>query len=69
MGAGLFGVMAAAVFFVWHLSSLESYGVAYLSPLVDGDSGSWLWSFLRKPLWLDRFRDPRLAGRDKRRQK
>ena len=69
MGAGLFGVMAAAVFFVWHLSSLESYGVAYLCPLVDGDSGSWLWSFLRKPLWLDRFRDPRLTGRDKRRQK
>ena len=69
MAAGIFGVMAAVTGLVWHLCTLESYGVAYLSPFVDGGSGGWLWSLLRQPLWKDKYRDPAVAGADLRKQK
>ena len=42
MGAGMFGVMAALALLIWHLCTLESYGIAYLSPLVDGGQGGWM---------------------------
>lgn len=69
MFAGIFGIMAVTTLLVWHLCSIESYGVCYLSPLADGAKGGWLWSLLKKPLWKDKFRDPAVAGRDLRKQK
>ena len=69
MASGIFGLMAATVLLVWHLCSIESYGVCYMSPLADGKPGGWLWSLLKKPLWKDKFRDPDLAGTDQRKQK
>jgi len=69
MAAGIFGVMSATALLVWHLCSLDSYGVSYLYPFVDGTDGGWLWSLLRKPLWKEKFRNPVIAGQDVRKQK
>ena len=69
MFAGIFGIMAVTTLTIWHMCSIESYGVCYLSPLVDGAQGSWIWSLLKKPLWKDKFRDPTVAGKDLRKQK
>lgn len=69
MFAGIFGLMAVTAFLVWHLCSIESYGVCYMAPLVDGGKGSWLWSMMEKPLWKDKYRDPAVAGNDLRKQK
>lgn len=69
MFAGIFGLMAATAFLVWHLCSIESYGVCYMAPLVDGGKGGWLWSMLKQPMWKDKYRDPAVAGQDLRKQK
>lgn len=69
MGAGIIGVMAAVALLVWHLCSIESYGICYMSPFVDGTGDGWMWSLLRQPLWSDKFRDPAIAGEDVRKQK
>ncbi len=69
MFAGIFGIMAVTTLMIWHMCSIESYGVCYMSPLADGAKGGWLWSMLKKPLWKDKFRDPTLAGKDLRKQK
>lgn len=69
MAGGIFGVMSAAALLVWHLCSLDSYGVCYLFPFVDGTDGGWLWSLLRKPMWKEKFRNPVIAGPDVRKQK
>lgn len=67
--AGIFGVMAGAALLVWHLCSIESYGVCYMAPFVDGKGGGWKWSLLRQPLWNDKYRDPALVDKDVRKQK
>lgn len=69
MAGGIFGVMTGGILLIWHLCSLESYGISYLYPLVDGKSDGWLWVLLRKPLWKDRWRNPVIAGKDLRKQK
>jgi len=68
-GAGLFGIIALFTLMLWHLCTIETYGISYLHPFVDTDSGGWLRSLLRKPLWTDTMRDKKIAGYDLRRQK
>lgn len=66
---GLYGLGLCAALLGWHLCSLESFGVAYMSPLCDGGVRQWLSSLLQPPLWLSKRRDSSIAGRDRRNQK
>lgn len=66
---GMFGIMAALVALIWHLCAIDSFGVAYMSPVVDQSPGALKRAFLRTPLWKDKLRDPALNTPDKRNQK
>ena len=66
---GIFGVTAVAAMIVWHLCTIESYGISYLHPFVEGGSEGWLKSLLRLPPWKEKFRDRKIAGYDRRKQK
>ncbi len=68
-GAGLFGVAAGLVLLVWHLSSIESFGVAYTSPLTDTGKHGVLRTLVRAPIRQDKFRDEFPGVQDRRRQK
>jgi len=50
---------------LWHLCSMESFGVAYTAPLSEGGLWAWLRTLLRPPLWVTRRRPEELAGEDK----
>ena len=58
---GLFGVMAAMLILTFHLCSLRSFGVPYLSPIAPLSLGDLKDSFVRVPAWMMRKR-PRLTG-------
>ena len=66
---GIFGVATALALTVWHLCTIESYGTSYLHPFVDDSGDGWLHSLLRLPLWKEKFRDRKIAGFDRRKQK
>lgn len=69
VAAGIFGLTAALALLVWHLCTLENFGVAYLSPFVDSERPSVFHTLLRRPQPDYKFRDPALAGRNRRRQR
>lgn len=67
--AGIFGLTAALAFTVWHLCTLENTDVAYLSPLVDCETGAPAHTLLRRPQQDYKLRDPALVSRNRRRQR
>lgn len=66
---GIFGVTAVVTLLVWHLCTIDSYGIGYLHPFVDEGWRDWLHSILRRPLWREHIRDKKIAGIDLRKQK
>lgn len=68
VAGGLFGLIAGAALLIWHLCTLESFGVAYTSPMTDSERGLWQ-VLVRLPLRAYKYRDPALRGPDRRRQK
>lgn len=66
---GMFGIMLTLALLVWHLCSLETFGVAYTEPL--SEKGVWgsLSVFLQFPLWREKYRPTSLRTYDRRRQK
>ena len=68
MLAGLFGLMAGLTLLIWHLTTLESFGVAYTAPVTDSDQG-FASVLLRRPLRRKKFRPGELGSRDRRRQR
>ena len=67
--AGMFGIMAGMSLLIYHLCTIESFHVAYMSPLSDGGTDSFTRSILRPPLWKSKHRDPALQTADRRNQK
>ncbi|MBR4078248.1 MAG: spore germination protein, partial [Oscillospiraceae bacterium] len=67
--AGIFGVTALFLLGIHHLCTIESCGIAYMHPFVDGDGAAWLRTLLRQPLWKERYRDRKIAGIDVRKQR
>ena len=67
--AGIFGVTTLFMLLIWHLCTIESCGIAYMHPFVDGSGDARLRSILRSPLWKDLYRDKKIAGFDLRKQK
>ena len=68
--AGLFGLMAGCAALVYHLASIESFGVAYLTPFAP-NSGTKIYGqkVFRPPLPKRKFRDLALEPRNRRNQK
>ncbi len=66
---GIFGVTVLFTMCIWHLCTIESCGISYMHPFVDGDDAAWLRTILRRPLWKDIYRDRDIAGTDLRKQK
>ncbi|MBR5490510.1 MAG: spore germination protein, partial [Oscillospiraceae bacterium] len=62
---GLYGLMLGVVLLMWHLCSLESFGIAYTHPLSEGKTRESLATILRPPLWLSKKRDEALGGKDR----
>ncbi|NPV90046.1 MAG: spore germination protein [Firmicutes bacterium] len=58
---GLFGIMAGLLFMTFHLCSLRTFGVPFLSPLAPLSLGDLKDSLIRVPNWMMGFR-PRLIG-------
>ena len=69
MAAGMFGIIMGAVFLLWHLCSLESFGRAYMTPLTEGRGGDSGGVFIRRPPWRNLYRDPTINGGDVRRRR
>ncbi len=67
--AGLFGIIAGLVMIICHLCNVDSFGLAFLSPLADGGPAGVFRLVFRKPLYNDKMRDPSLNTVDKRNQK
>jgi len=70
MLGGMFGLMIAAVLLVYHLATLESFGVPYMSPFV---GRAWREaarrSVIRLPMPEDKYRDKALNTPNRRKQK
>lgn len=66
---GAFGIMFASALLIFHLASIESFGVSYLGPIADGQRRSILRTILRPPLKTVKRRDPALHVQDSRTQK
>ena len=62
--AGLFGLMAGLSALIGHLSGLESFGAAYLTPFTAGGE-----RVLRQPLPADKFRPEHLRTKNRRKQR
>lgn len=58
---GLFGIMAAVSLLSFHLCSLRTFGIPYLSPLAPLSLGDLKDTFIRVPHWMMQNR-PRLTG-------
>ena len=64
--AGMFGIAVAGALLTYHLCSLESFGVPYMTPLAGRFGGAGLMKLLRPPLWADKVREAALNPRDRR---
>lgn len=69
IAAGMFGVMAGAVMLIYHLASLESFGVDYLSPVSDRGLLCAVHALIRPPMRQRKLRDPALNTPDRRSRK
>lgn len=67
--AGMYGITIAAALMLYHMSTLESFGVAYLTPFVGDNYRATSKAVLRWPLPLDKYRERALHGKNTRRQK
>ncbi len=66
---GLYGFMLGIVLLIWHLCSIQSFGLAYTAPLGEGYFLKSLRAILRPPLWLSKRRSDLIAGKDRWNQK
>ncbi|MBR2831302.1 MAG: spore germination protein [Oscillospiraceae bacterium] len=64
--AGMFGIAVGGALITYHLCSLESFGVPYMTPLAGRFGGRGLWKLLRPPLRWDKGREPALGPEDRR---
>ena len=63
---GLFGMMAGILYVLLHLSSLRSFGVAYLAPLSPREGGSLKDTVIRSPWWAFVKRPPYISANSNR---
>jgi len=69
LAGGIFGIAVVAVFIVYHAASLESLGVAYLTPFAGADFKAVSQAVFRWPLEKTKHRERALHTGNKRNQK
>jgi len=52
IGLGLYGLMLGTILLLWHLASIQSFGLPYTSPLSSGGLRRFLSVLFRPPLWM-----------------
>lgn len=67
--AGMFGIVVGTALLLWHLCSLETFGLPYMTPLAGSGGGDSGGIFIRRPPWKDLYRDKLINGGDIRRKK
>ncbi len=68
--SGLIGIAFLLCLLIYHLSGLESFGVAYLTPLsVNSGEGMFWRTIIRWPLWMVKTRPAYLGVENERNQK
>lgn len=65
---GMFGLGVGMAVLIYHLCSLESFGVAYMTPFCNGTSSQVGDALFRKPLARSKWREEFLKPRDRRNQ-
>ncbi|MCD8088644.1 MAG: spore germination protein [Oscillospiraceae bacterium] len=66
---GMFGIVAGTLLLLWHLCSLETFGLPYMTPLTGAGGGDSGGVFIRRPPWKDLYRDKLINGGDIRKRK
>ena len=66
---GMYGIMLALALLIWHLCSIDSFGVSYTAPMSEEGFRGALGALIQPPLWREKNRPSRLRPRDTRRQK
>lgn len=66
---GAFGIMCVLTLLIFHLASLESFGLCYLSPIADGQRRGIIRTIFRPPLKSIKRRDPAMHTKDIRTQR
>ena len=64
---GVFGFLAGTSALAMHLTTLRSFGTAFLSPMAPLRTGEWQDTFIRMPLWATT-RRPHFAQKEQRRR-
>ncbi|MCD8117779.1 MAG: spore germination protein [Oscillospiraceae bacterium] len=67
--AGMFGIVVGTALLLWHLCSLETFGLPYMTPLAGSGGGDSGGIFIRRAPWKDLYRDKLINGGDIRRKK
>ncbi|QGH36438.1 spore germination protein [Gracilibacillus salitolerans] len=62
---GAFGLIFGLIFIYIHLTTLRSFGVPYLTPIVPFHKDNWGDLFIRTPWWTMRERPNEVAGENK----
>lgn len=65
MAAGLFGLVLSFAGLVYHLCTIESFGISYMEPFAGGVKSKGTSGILRRPLSKTKERDPILEPRGK----
>ncbi len=66
---GMFGIVAGVIMTVYHLSTLETFGVPYTAPFSEGNAGEILQTLLRFPLKSVKYRKAYMRTENRRKQK
>ncbi len=66
---GLYGLILGLILVLWHICSIESFGLPYTHPLSEGYLRESLRVIFRPPLWLTKNRDAAMGGKDRWNQK
>jgi hypothetical protein len=66
---GLYGLALGCALLLWYLCTLESFGVAYVAPLSEGDLREIRSALLRPPLRAEKQRESALHTPDRRNQR
>ncbi len=66
---GMYGLFLGAALLVYHLATLESFGVPYMTPFAGKSELSDLSQTLRPPLTKDKYREAALGPENKRNQR
>ena len=67
--AGLVGLSIGSLLLLFHLCTIETFGIPYLTPFVSHEGKSFMDTLFRLPLYLNKYRPDELKVENKRKQR